>query len=93
MFAVSGWADPRQIHQLLKKQNDLRDAACLSRTWTALANLLRQGRRNDEAQRFEAQRTELWNHWQGKLPNAHFLLSQSLTQITPPPAFLRAANE
>ena len=74
-------------------QNDLRDAACLSRTWTALAGLLRQDRRNDEAQRFEAQRTELWNHWQGKLPNAHFLLSQSLTQITPPPAFLRAANE
>lgn len=74
-------------------QNDLRDAACLSRTWTALANLLRRGRRNDEAQEFEARRTELWNHWQGKLPNAHFLLSQSLSQITPPQAFLRVARK
>lgn len=74
-------------------QNDLRDATGLSRTWTALAELLRRGRRNDEAERFEARRTELWNHWQGKLPNTHFLLSQSLTQITPPPAFLRTAEK
>lgn len=94
-------ANPRQIPQLLNNmmawnpdpQNDLRDAACLSRTWTALADLLRRDRRNEEAQEFEAQRTELWDHWQGKLPNAHFLLSQSLTQITPPQAFLRTAEK
>ncbi|MGH9727905.1 MAG: protein kinase domain-containing protein [Candidatus Acidiferrales bacterium] len=79
-------------HQLLNKvmawnlnpQNDLRDAACLSRTWTALATLLRHVGRSDEARKFETQRTDLWNHWQGKIPNAHFLLSQSLTQITRP---------
>jgi serine/threonine protein kinase len=73
-------------------QNDLRDAVCLSRTWTALADLLRRSGRKDEALQFEAQRERLWNHWQEKLPNARFLLSQSLGQITPPPAFLRAAK-
>lgn len=73
-------------------QNDLRDATCISRTWTALADLLRRIGRADEAGPIEAQRTELWNHWKGKLPNAHFLLRQSLSQITPPPAFLRASK-
>jgi len=73
-------------------QNDLRDATCLSRTWTALADLRRRSGRKDEARKLEAQRAELWNHWQGKLPNAHFLLVQSLSQITPPPAFRRAAK-
>jgi serine/threonine protein kinase/tetratricopeptide (TPR) repeat protein len=64
-------------------QNDLRDATCLSRTWTTQANLLRRAGRSDEANRLEAQRTELWNHWNGKLPNAQFLLRQSLIQIVP----------
>jgi len=73
-------------------QNDLRDAACLSRTWTALAGLLRHNGRKDEALQLEAQRGKLWNQWQGKLPNARFLLIQSLTQIRPPPAILRAAK-
>jgi serine/threonine protein kinase len=68
-------------------QNDLRDATCISRTWTALAGLLRHAGRNDEAVRLEAQRTELWNHWNGKLPNAQFLLRQSLSQITPRASF------
>jgi serine/threonine-protein kinase len=68
-------------------QNDLRDATCISRTWTALANLLRSSGQKDKALQFEAQRAELWNHWKEKLPNAQFLLSQSLSQITPPPAF------
>jgi serine/threonine protein kinase/tetratricopeptide (TPR) repeat protein len=76
----------------LDPQNDLRDAACLSRTWTALTDLLRRSGRKDEALQLEAQREKLWNHWQDKLPNARFLLSQSLSQITPPPAFLRAAK-
>jgi hypothetical protein len=68
-------------------QNDLRDATCISRTWTALANLLRRTGRTEEAARLEAQRTELWNHWNGKLPNAQFLLRQLLRQITPRAGF------
>jgi tetratricopeptide (TPR) repeat protein len=67
--------------------NDLRDATCLSRTWTALAILLRRSGRKDEALQLEAQRTDLWNHWNGKLPNAQFLLRQSLNQIAPRPGF------
>jgi serine/threonine protein kinase len=66
-----------------KPDDDLRDATCISRTWTALANLLRRVGRTDEAGRLEAQRTELWNHWTSKLPNAQFLLRQSLSQIAP----------
>ncbi len=73
-------------------QNDLRDATCLSRTWTSLADLLRRTGRKDKALQLEAQRGELWKRWQAKLPNARFLLSQSLSQISPPPAFLRAAK-
>ena len=64
-------------------QNDLRDATCLSRTWTAQVSLFRRAGRSDETNRLEAQRTELWNHWNGKLPNAQFLLRQSLSQIVP----------
>jgi serine/threonine-protein kinase len=67
--------------------NDLRDATCLSRTWTALANLLHRNGRKDEALQLEAQRTDLWNHWNGELPNAQFLLRQSLNQITPRAGF------
>jgi serine/threonine protein kinase len=63
-------------------QNDLRDTTCISRTWTALADLLSRTGQKDKAQQFEAQRAELWNQWKQKLPNAQFLLSQSLTQIT-----------
>jgi serine/threonine protein kinase len=66
-----------------KLDEDLRDATCISRTWTALADLLRRGGRTDEAERFEAQRGELWNHWKSKLPNAQFLLRQSLGQVGP----------
>jgi hypothetical protein len=73
-------------------QNDLRDATCISRTWTALADLLRRVGRTDEAERLEAQRKELWNHWQSKLPNAQFLLRQSLNQIAPPAAFRSTAT-
>lgn len=73
-------------------QNDLRDATCISRTWTALADLLRRAGRTDEAGRLEAQRAELWNHWNGKLPNAQFLLRQSLSQVSPRAAFRSAAT-
>jgi serine/threonine protein kinase/tetratricopeptide (TPR) repeat protein len=73
--------------------NDLRDATCISRTWTALAELLRRVGRTNEAGRLEAQRTELWNHWKGKLPNAQFLLRQSLSQVAPRPSFRSAATQ
>jgi serine/threonine protein kinase len=63
-------------------QNDLRDTICMSRTWTALAILLRRTKGSEEADSLEAQRAELWNHWNEKLPNAQFLLRQSLTQIS-----------
>jgi serine/threonine protein kinase len=64
-------------------QNDLRDATCISRTWTALARLSRRAGRMDEAAGFEAQRAELSDHWKGKLPNGEFLFRQSLDQISP----------
>ena len=75
-----------------KPDDDLRDAICVSRTWTALADLLRRVGRTDEAGRLEAQRTELWNHWKRKLPNAQFLLRQSLSQITPHTTFHGVSN-
>ena len=73
-------------------QNDLRDATCISRTWTALAHLLRRTGRTGEAERLEAQRTELWNHWNRKLQNAQFLLRQSLSQVAPRAAFRSATT-
>jgi serine/threonine protein kinase/tetratricopeptide (TPR) repeat protein len=76
-----------------KPDEDLRDATCISRTWTALAHLLRRAGRTDEAGRLEAQRTELWNHWQSKLPNAQSLLRQSLHQVASPAAFRSAATQ
>jgi tetratricopeptide (TPR) repeat protein/predicted Ser/Thr protein kinase len=73
------------LHKLmawkLDPQRDLRDAVCILRTWTALANLLRRTGRNDEATRLEAQRSDLRKHWTGRLPNAEFLLRQSPSQI------------
>jgi tetratricopeptide (TPR) repeat protein len=101
-YAETGQTDKalEAYQQLLDKlmawnpdpQNDLRDATCLSRTWTALADLFRRRGRRDKALQLEAVRAELWKHWQDKLPNAHFLLRQSLSQISPPPTFLRAAK-
>ncbi len=67
-------------------QNDLRDATCISRTWTTLAVLLRQNKQTADAERLEAQRTELANHWNGKLPNPQSLLLQMLNPISPPTA-------
>jgi serine/threonine protein kinase len=77
----------------LNPQNDLRDAVCLSRTWTALAGLLRRSGRKDEALQLESQREQLWNHWQGKMPNARFLLTQSLNQIAPPQTLLAVSRQ
>jgi len=66
----------------LRAQDDLRDATCISRTWSALAGLLRKVGKADEADALDAKRTELWNGWSGKRGNAQFLLRQSLVQIT-----------
>jgi hypothetical protein len=71
-------------------QNNLQDASCISRTWTALAVLLRRAGRPDQAIQLETQRTQLWNHWNSELPNSQFLLRQSLVEIAPPAA-LRSA--
>jgi serine/threonine-protein kinase len=67
----------------LDVQNDLRDATCISRTWTALARLAIRAGHPEQASRLEAQRAELWDHWKAKLANGAFLLHQSLDQITP----------
>jgi serine/threonine-protein kinase len=66
----------------LRAQDDLRDATCISRTWSALAGLLRKVGKTGEADALDAKRTELWNGWSGKRGNAQFLLRQSLVQIT-----------
>jgi serine/threonine protein kinase len=70
---MTAWgADPR---------NDLRDATCISRTWTALASLLRKSGQLEEANHWELVRMELWNEWNVKLPNAQPILRQSLSQV------------
>jgi serine/threonine protein kinase/tetratricopeptide (TPR) repeat protein len=62
-------------------QSDLRDATCISRTWTALADLLKGAGHTEEAERLLTERTELWDRWTAKLPNAQALLGQSLSQV------------
>ena len=64
----------------LHVDSDLRDATCLSRTWSALAELLRVQGKTAEAAGFEQQRTQLWVPWKSKLPNAESLLRQSMIQ-------------
>lgn len=64
-----------------KPDTDLRDATALSRTWTALAALLRRTGRTEDAAQFEEQRSALIGQWKIKLPNGEFLLRQSLSQI------------
>jgi serine/threonine protein kinase len=77
-------------------QNDLRDATCISRTWTALAILLRRAGRGDEAAQLEKQRADLFSRWKTKLPNGDSLIRQSLRQIwrssTPPNTPIAAAR-
>lgn len=75
----------------LDPQNDLRDAVCLSRTWSSLANLRRKAGHREDADHLESQRTDLWDHWTARLPNAQFLLRQSLNQIGPGPAVSTAS--
>ncbi len=53
----------------LDLDNDLRDAVCISRTWVALGEVLRQAGRADEAAELEARTSALLEHWTQKLPN------------------------
>jgi tetratricopeptide (TPR) repeat protein len=57
--------------------NDLRDAICMSRTWVALAELLRQVGRTDEAAELEARSKAGLKLWTQKLPNYPLVLRQA----------------
>jgi serine/threonine protein kinase len=57
--------------------NDLRDAICMSRTWVALAELLRQVGRTDEAAELEARSKAGLKLWTQKLPNYPLVLRQT----------------
>jgi hypothetical protein len=53
-------------------QNDLRDATCLSHTWSALAGLLRRTGRTEEAKRLEAQRSNSGTIGMASFQTLHF---------------------
>jgi hypothetical protein len=57
-------------------QNDLLNAAQLSRLDGALAALLRRVGRTDEAASLDRNRLELWRSWDRKLPNNPFVQRQ-----------------
>jgi tetratricopeptide (TPR) repeat protein len=56
---------------------DLRDAICISRTWLALAEALRETGRAEEAAQLEAHSKTLLKQWQQKLPNGPTILKQA----------------
>jgi tetratricopeptide (TPR) repeat protein len=60
-------------------QNDLRDAAHMSRISADLEGLLRRAGRAGEAAAFAARRLELWRHWERKLPHNPFVVRQMAT--------------
>jgi tetratricopeptide (TPR) repeat protein len=57
-------------------QNDLLNAAYISRLDGALAALLRRVGRADEAASLDQNRQELWRHWDRKVPNNPFIQRQ-----------------
>ncbi|HEV3201527.1 MAG TPA: protein kinase, partial [Bryobacteraceae bacterium] len=61
-------------------QNDLLNAAHISRLDASLAALLRRVGRTSEAVTLEESRLELWRHWNRKLPNNPFVLRQIAAQ-------------
>lgn len=77
----------------LNQDNDLRDATCISRTWTALAVLFRIVHRTNNAETLEVQRKQLCDRWKNKLPDGEFLIRQSLSQIAPPATFAVATKQ
>ena len=56
--------------------NDLRNAVYISNDQTALGGALRRLGRTPEADAIEAQRRELWRHWDGQLPANEFVRRQ-----------------
>jgi serine/threonine protein kinase len=52
-----------------KPETDLRDAVCLSRTWLAMASLLRRAGRADEAAHYEARSADLQQRWAPRISN------------------------
>ena len=56
--------------------NDLRDATQLSGVYTALAVLYRQTPNAAKAETITAQRRDLWQQWDHKLPGNPFVLRQ-----------------
>ena len=56
---------------------DLRDAICMSRTWMALAELLRQVGRTDEASELETRSKAALKLWTQRLPNYPLVLRQA----------------
>jgi len=61
----------------LNLDKDLRDAICMSRTWTARAEILRRVGRADEAAELEARSKMSLKLWTQKLPNYPFVLRQA----------------
>ena len=57
-------------------QNDLVNAAHVSRLNTSLAKLLRRVGKGNDAIPLEATRLELWKHWNGQLPSNPFVRRQ-----------------
>ena len=57
-------------------QNDLLNAAQLSRLDASLAALLRRVGRTRDAATLDQNRLELWRHWDRKLPNTPFVERQ-----------------
>jgi hypothetical protein len=57
-------------------QNDLLNAVYVSRLDASLAMLLRHTGRRDMALQLQADRLELWRHWNSRLPNNPFVHRQ-----------------
>ncbi len=57
-------------------QNDLLNAAYVSRLYNSLAMLLRRMNESEKAASLEATRLDLWQHWDHKLPNNPFVRRQ-----------------
>ena len=57
-------------------ENDLRNAVYMSNAYEALARILRQDHRTQEATNWEAQRRKLWEHWNSKLASNPFVQRQ-----------------
>ena len=59
-----------------KAEQNLADAARLSRLYTSLADFLRRAGHIEPASTFDAQRLALWEYWDGKLPRNTFVTRQ-----------------